>query len=75
MIKLVAVILIMKSLKHLSLRRSHQGAALSSFLLTVGAVDTVVGLVSLEEALFLLGVGTVGVAIALRWLKSHSLTG
>lgn len=43
---------------------------ISSFLLTVGAVDAVIGGVGDRGSLLALGLGTLGVAIALRiWLR------
>ncbi|MEB3360261.1 MAG: hypothetical protein VKK04_26290 [Synechococcales bacterium] len=51
------------------LKSAYRREPLSSFILTVGIVDAVIGGVDLQTSLFLLGVGLMGVAIALRWWK------
>jgi hypothetical protein len=51
------------------LKRAYRNEPISSFILTVGAVDAVMGGVGDRWALLTLGLGTVGVAIALRWWK------
>lgn len=51
------------------LKRAYRREPISSFILTVGAVDAVMGGVGDRWALLTLGLGTVGVAIALRWWK------
>ncbi len=49
--------------------RKSRTATLSSFVLTAGSVDAVMGLVGMKESLLLVGLGMVGGAIALQWLN------
>jgi hypothetical protein len=63
-----------RSLKHHWIPRKvnalYRREPISSFLLTIGAVDAVIGGVGDRSSLLALGVGTLSVAIALRfWLK------
>ncbi|MGF1497647.1 MAG: hypothetical protein ACFB8W_12610 [Elainellaceae cyanobacterium] len=51
------------------LKSAYRKEPLSSFILTVGVVDAVIGGVDLQTSLFLLGLAMMGVAIALRWWK------
>nr|WP_242043685.1 hypothetical protein [Leptolyngbya sp. FACHB-671] len=51
------------------LKSGYRKEPISSFIITVGAVDAVIGGVGDRLSLMLLGVGLVGVAIALRWWK------
>lgn len=68
-----------RSLKHHWIPRNvntlYRREPISSFLLTVGAVDAVIGGVGDRGSLFALGLGTLTVAIALRlWLKRNPPT-
>ncbi len=54
-------------------RSVYRPDPLASFLLIVGAVDTVIGSASGHWSLFGLGAGTVFVAIALRWWQRQSV--
>jgi len=49
------------------LKSAYRKEPLSSFLLTIGVVDAVIGGFDDRWALFGFGLGTVGVAIVLRW--------
>jgi hypothetical protein len=49
------------------LKPSYRKEPISSFVLTVGAVDAVIGGVGDRWPLMALGLGTAGVALALRW--------
>ncbi|NJL35889.1 MAG: hypothetical protein HC899_03375 [Leptolyngbyaceae cyanobacterium SM1_4_3] len=51
------------------LKSAYRKEPISSFIITVGAVDAVIGGVGDRLSLMLLGVGVVGVAIAFRWWK------
>jgi hypothetical protein len=53
------------------LKSAYRKEPISSFIITVGAVDAVIGGVGDRLSLMLLGLGIVGVAIALRWWKIH----
>ena len=53
-------------------RAAYRKEPISSFVLTVGIVDAVIGGVDMQWPLFLLGLGTIGVAIALRWWKTQN---
>ncbi|HAZ48735.1 MAG TPA: hypothetical protein DDW76_20395 [Cyanobacteria bacterium UBA11369] len=50
------------------LRSAYRKEPISSFILIVGAVDAVIGGVGDRGSLLAFGIGTVGLAIALRWL-------
>ncbi|NEP41219.1 MAG: hypothetical protein F6K35_19120 [Okeania sp. SIO2H7] len=50
------------------LRSPYRKEPITSFAVTVGAVDAAIGGVSASWSLLSFGLGTVGVAIALRWL-------
>ena len=54
------------------LRSIQRKEPISAFILTMGAVDIVMGGVAGYMTLMALGVGTVGVAIALRWRLTQS---
>lgn len=49
------------------LKSAYRKEPISSFILTVGAVDAVIGGVDSRWSLLVLGLATVGTAIALRW--------
>ena len=49
------------------LKSVYRREPISSFLLTVGVVDAVLGGFDDSWSLLLLGLGTIGAAIALRW--------
>lgn len=49
------------------LRSLYRKEPISSFVVLVGAVDAVIGGVDQSWSLFSVGLGTVGVAIVLRW--------
>lgn len=49
------------------LKSAYRKEPLPSFLITIGVVDAVIGGFGDRWSLFALGLGTVGVAIALRW--------
>ena len=50
------------------LKSTYRREPITSFLVTVGAVDAVIGGLGDRWSLFTLGMGTVGLAIVLRWL-------
>lgn len=50
------------------LRSPYRREPITSFAVTVGAVDTAIGGVSTSWSLFSIGLGTVGIALVLRWL-------
>lgn len=49
------------------LKSAYRREPIVSFVITVGAVDSVIGGISASLPLLSLGLGTVGVALALRW--------
>lgn len=49
------------------LKSAYRKEPLPSFLITIGVVDAVIGGLGDRAALFGFGLGTVGIAIALRW--------
>lgn len=49
------------------LKSAYRKEPLPSFLITIGAVNAVIGGFDERWALFSFGLGTVGVAITLRW--------
>ncbi|MBS0015328.1 MAG: hypothetical protein EA414_05655 [Arthrospira sp. PLM2.Bin9] len=49
------------------LKSAYRREPIVSFVITVGAVDTVIGGVTASLPLLSLGLGTVGVAVAWRW--------
>ncbi len=49
------------------LKSAYRREPLPSFLITIGVVDAVIGGFDDRWSLFTFGLGTVGVAIALRW--------
>lgn len=49
------------------LKSAYRKEPLPSFLITIGVVDAVIGGFGDRWSLFTVGLGTVGVAIALRW--------
>lgn len=49
------------------LKSAYRREPLPSFLITIGLVDAVIGGFDDRWSLFTFGLGTVGVAIALRW--------
>ncbi|MDY6805596.1 MAG: hypothetical protein SXA11_17550 [Cyanobacteriota bacterium] len=50
------------------LRSPYRKEPITSFAVTVGAVDAAIGGLSTSWSLFGLGLGTVGIAIVVRWL-------
>jgi hypothetical protein len=50
------------------LRAPYRKEPITSFAVTVGAVDTAIGGLSTSWSLFSFGLGTVGIALAIRWL-------
>lgn len=57
----------MNALWHRVLKPLYRKEPISSFVLTVGAVDVAIGGLGSYGSLLLLGTGTVATAIALRW--------
>jgi hypothetical protein len=53
------------------LKSAYRKEPISSFILTVGAVDAVIGGVDSRWSLLVLGVAMAGAAIALRWWIAH----
>ena len=53
------------------LRAAYRKEPISSFIVTVGAVDVAIGGLDSRWSLFSFGLGTVGLAIALRWWLMH----
>ncbi len=53
------------------LRSAYQRDPLTSFVMTVGAVDAAIGGLNEQWSLRTAGLGTVGVAIALRWWQQY----
>lgn len=49
------------------LKSAYRKEPLPSFLITIGVVDAVIGGLDDRWSLFTFGLGTVGVAFALRW--------
>ena len=49
------------------LKSAYRKEPLPSFLITIGVVDAIIGGFGDRWSLFTFGLGTVGVAIALRW--------
>lgn len=49
------------------LRSAYRKEPIPSFLVTIGLVDAIIGGFGDRWSLFAVGLGTVGVAIALRW--------
>lgn len=49
------------------LKSAYRQEPITSFVVTVGVVDTAIGGLGASGSLFSFGLGTVGVAIALRW--------
>jgi len=49
------------------LKSAYRKEPLPSFLITIGVVDAVIGGLDDRWSLFTFGLGTVGIAIALRW--------
>jgi small-conductance mechanosensitive channel len=58
---------VMSGLMPRFLKSAYRKEPISSFILTVGTVDAVIGGVDSRLSLLILGLGIVGVAIALRW--------
>lgn len=54
------------------LKSAYRKEPLPSFLITIGVVDAVIGGFGDRWSLFAFGLGTVGVAIALRWWILYS---
>lgn len=50
------------------LKSAYRREPITSFVVTVGAVDAAIGGLGERWSLFSIGLGTVGLAIALRWL-------
>lgn len=53
------------------LKSAYRKEPISSFILVVGSVDAVIGGIDNHWSLLLFGLGTIGVAIALRFWKSQ----
>lgn len=51
------------------LKSVYRREPLTSFIVTVGAVDAVIGGIGASGSLLAFGLGTASVAIALRWLQ------
>ncbi|MDX2098818.1 MAG: hypothetical protein SFW36_13665 [Leptolyngbyaceae cyanobacterium bins.59] len=49
------------------LKATYRKEPISSFVLTVGVVDALIGGFDTEWVLFTVGVSTVGIALGLRW--------
>ncbi len=49
------------------LNSAYRKEPYASFAITVGIVDAVIGSISASGSLFCVGLGTVGVAVILRW--------
>lgn len=49
------------------LKSAYRREPLPSFLITIGVVDAVIGGLGDRWSLLIFGLGTVGVAVALRW--------
>ncbi|HEY9854033.1 MAG TPA: hypothetical protein V6D28_31490 [Leptolyngbyaceae cyanobacterium] len=50
------------------LKSAYRREPITSFVVTVGAVDAAIGGLGERWSLFTIGLGTVGLAIVLRWL-------
>lgn len=59
----------MNVLWHRFLRSAYRKEPISSFVITIGTVDAVIGGVGSHYSLLAFGLGTVGVAIAFRLLQ------
>ncbi|GAB4383646.1 MAG: hypothetical protein Kow00121_45870 [Elainellaceae cyanobacterium] len=57
----------MKRLWTRFLRSAYRKEPISSFILTVGTVDAVIGGVDGRGSLLALGLGTISIAVVLRW--------
>lgn len=57
----------MNALWHRVLKPLYRKEPISSFVLTMGAVDVAIGGLGSSASLMLLGSGTVGAALVLRW--------
>ncbi len=62
----------MKGLWRRFLKATYRKEPISGFILTVGAVDAVIGGVDRCLPLLILGGGTIGVALAIRWWKAQA---
>jgi hypothetical protein len=62
----------MRGLWRRFLKATYRKEPISSFVLTVGAVDAVIGGVDSCLPLLFVGGGTIGVALAIRWWKSQA---
>lgn len=72
-LELYQIKLMMNALWPRILKTAYRKDPVASFLVTVGAVDAVIGGLETSWSLFGLGMGTVGVAILLRfWLLKPS---
>ncbi|MCL1473096.1 hypothetical protein [Argonema antarcticum] len=56
------------------LKSAYRREPITSFVVTVGAVDAAIGGLGERWSLFTIGMGTVGLAIALRWWMIHRST-
>ncbi|HEY9781792.1 MAG TPA: hypothetical protein V6D09_16845 [Leptolyngbyaceae cyanobacterium] len=54
------------------LKSAYRKEPIPSFLITIGLVDAVIGGLDERWLLFTFGLGTVGIAIALRWWMLYS---
>lgn len=52
-------------------KSAYRREPIVSFIITVGAVDAVIGGVGASWSLLSFGLGTVGVAVAVRWWQSQ----
>ncbi|MGJ3252600.1 MAG: hypothetical protein ACFE0J_15950 [Elainellaceae cyanobacterium] len=59
----------MNDLWYRFLRATYRKEPISSFFITVGTVDAVIGGIDNRLPLLTLGLGTIGAAIAIRWWK------
>jgi hypothetical protein len=59
----------MNAALHRILKSTYRKEPISSFVMTMGAVDAAIGGLGSSWSLFSLGLGMVGIAIALRWLQ------
>jgi hypothetical protein len=53
------------------LKSTYRKEPISSFVMTMGAVDAAIGGLGSSGSLFSLGLGMVGIAVTLRWWQIH----
>lgn len=56
------------------LKSAYRREPITSFAVTIGAVDVAIGSLGASGPLLIFGLGTLGTAIALRWWQSHKHT-